>query len=93
MYVVLAGTVVVRDGDKDIATLRTGDTFGEMALINSEPRSANVIAGEDSLLFVLSESTFQQLLTKRVAVQILLNIVRTLSHRLREANVKTRPGE
>ncbi len=92
MYVVLAGTVAVRDGVKDIATLSTGDTFGEMALINSEPRSATVVAVEDSLLFVLSESTFQQLLTKRVSIQILLNIVRTLSHRLRDANVKSRSG-
>ena len=92
MYVVLAGTVAVRDGDKTLASLAVGDTFGEMALINNEPRSATVVAEEDSLLFVLSETTFQQLLTKRVAIQILLNIVRTLSHRLRDANVKSRHG-
>ena len=90
MYVVLGGSVAVRDGDKDLAILATGDTFGEMALINNEPRSATVVSAEDSLLFVLSESTFQQLLTKRVAIQILLNIVRTLSHRLRDSNVKSR---
>jgi len=90
MYVVLAGTVVVRDGDKELATLSRGDMFGEMALINNEPRSATVVAMEDSLLFVLSETTFQHLLTKRVAIQILLNIVRTLSHRLRDSNVKSR---
>lgn len=90
MYAVLTGTVAVRDGEKDLATLTTGDTFGEMALINSEPRSATVVAAEDSLLFVLSETTFQHLLTKRAAIQILLNIVRTLSHRLRDANVKSR---
>jgi len=90
MYVVLGGKVVVRDGDKELASLARGDMFGEMALINNEPRSATVVAEEDSLLFVLSETTFQHLLTKRVAIQILLNIVRTLSHRLRDANVKSR---
>jgi len=88
MYVVLGGKVAVVDGDKLLAELRTGDTFGEMALIDSEPRSASVVAAEESHLFVLSETTFQRLLTKRVAIQILLNIVRTLSHRLREANVR-----
>ena len=88
MYVVLGGKVAVVDGDKLLAELRTGDTFGEMALINSEPRSASVVAAEESHLFVLSETTFQRLLTKRVAIQILLNIVRTLSHRLREANAR-----
>jgi len=88
MYVVLGGKVAVVDGEKLLAELRTGDTFGEMALINSEPRSASVVAAEDAHLFVLSETTFQRLLTKRVAIQILLNIVRTLSHRLREANAR-----
>ncbi len=92
MYVVLGGKVVVSDGKKCIATLTTGATFGEMALINNEPRSATVAAAEDSFLFVLSETTFQRLLTKRVAIQILLNIVRTLSHRLREANAKLPAG-
>jgi CRP-like cAMP-binding protein len=88
MYVVLGGSVSIRDGTKVIANLTTGNMFGEMALINNEPRSATVIAEEDSHLFVLSETTFQHLLTKRVAIRILLNIVRTLSHRLRDANVR-----
>ena len=88
MYVVLGGEVLVYDGEQCIATLTTGDTFGEMALIDNEPRSATVVAAEDSHLFVLSETTFQRLMTKRAAIRILLNIVRTLSHRLREANVR-----
>jgi CRP-like cAMP-binding protein len=82
--------VAVRDGDKTLATLTTGDMFGEMALIDNEPRSATVVADEDSHLFVLSETTFQTLLTKRVAIRLLLNIMRTLSHRLRDANIRTR---
>ncbi len=86
MYVVLAGSIAIVDERKVIARLKMGDTFGEMALVNSEPRSASAVAMEDSQLFVLSETIFQKLLTKRVAIQILLNIVRTLSHRLREAN-------
>lgn len=88
MFVVLGGQVTVNDGKKRIATLSPGAMFGEMALLNEEPRSATVTASEDSLLFVLSETTFQRLLTKRVAVRILLNIIRTLSNRLRESNAK-----
>ena len=86
MYVVLGGKLGVFDGKKCIAELRTGDMFGEMALVNKEPRSATVSAVNDSRLFVLSESTFERLLTKRAAIKILLNIVRTLSHRLKDAN-------
>ncbi len=43
---------------------------------------------EDSRLFVLTESTFEKLMTKRVAIQMLFNIIRTLSHRLKESNVR-----
>jgi len=86
MYVVLGGKLGVFDGKKCIAELRTGDMFGEMALVNKEPRSATVTAVNDSRLFVLSETTFERLMTKRAAIKILLNIVRTLSHRLKDAN-------
>lgn len=92
MYIVLGGSVGVCDGDNLLATLRTGDMFGEMALISNEPRSATVIAAEDCHLFVLAETTFEHLLTKRVAVRILLNIIRTLCRRLRQANIKTCHG-
>ena len=88
MYIVLGGLLGVVDNDKVLAKLRTGDIFGEMALVTQEPRSATVQAIEDSHLFVLSESTFQKLLTKRVAIRILLNIVRTQSRRLRDVNAK-----
>lgn len=88
MYVVLGGKIGVFSGEQCIATLGVGDMFGEMALVNHEPRSATVKAIEDSHLFVLTETTFQTLLTKRVAVQILLNIVHTLSKRLRDTNAR-----
>ncbi|MBX3176936.1 MAG: cyclic nucleotide-binding domain-containing protein [Candidatus Hydrogenedentes bacterium] len=86
MYVVLGGKLGVFDGEKCLAELRTGDMFGEMALVNKEPRSATVTAINDSRLFVLTESTFERLMSKRVAIRVLFNIIKTLSHRLREAN-------
>jgi CRP-like cAMP-binding protein len=88
MYIVLGGLLGVFDGDMKIAELQTGDMFGEMALVTHEKRSATVTAIEGSHLFVLSEMTFQKLLTKRVAVQLLLNIVRTMSHRLKQTNAR-----
>jgi len=86
MFVVLGGTVSIYEGKKLLATLGQGETFGEMALIDNDPRSASAVAAEDCKLFELTETTFQRLLTKRVSVQILLNIVGTLSHRLRETS-------
>lgn len=86
MYVVLGGRLGVYDGASQLALLDVGDTFGEMALINEDVRSATILALENAHLFVLTETVFHKLLTKRVAVQILLNIIRTLSHRLRDSN-------
>ncbi len=86
MYVVLAGAVDLLSGKKKIATLRSGAVFGEMALINKEPRSATAIAAERSELYVLSETAFQKLMTKRVAIRMLLNIIGVMSDRIRTAN-------
>ena len=89
MYVVLGGKVgVYASGDNCIATLTTGDMFGEMALVTHDKRSATVRGLEDGYLFLLNESTFHRLLTKKAAVQMLLNMVRTLSRRLKEANAR-----
>ena len=90
MFVVLGGKISLFDGKKHLVDLHMGDMFGEMALISSEPRSATAVAAEDSYLFVLSETTFQTLMTKRVAIRILLNIISTLSKRLRDMNAKLR---
>jgi len=84
MYVVLGGKVGVFQGERCVAELRQGDMFGEMALVNREPRSATVAALEDAHLFMLNEHTFQKLLTKRVSIRLLLNIIHTLSKRLRD---------
>ncbi len=88
MYVVLGGKVGVFEGQQCIATILPGDSFGEMALVNKEPRSATVIALEDCRLFVLNETTFEHLMTKRVAIRMLFNIIGTLSRRLKESNLR-----
>lgn len=93
MYVVLGGKVGVFDGPKMVAELGVGATFGEMSLLNHEPRSATVIALEMSNLFVLSEEVFQRLLTKKAAIQILLNLARTMARRIKDANLKLRETE
>lgn len=88
MFVVLGGKVGVYRANKCLSELRTGDMFGEMALVCDEPRSATVVALENTKLFVLKEETFDKLMTKRVAIRMLFNIVRTLSHRLKDTNAR-----
>lgn len=88
MFVVLGGKISVYARKKHLADLTGGHMFGEMSLISSEPRSATAVASEDSYLFALDESIFDKLMTKRVAIQLLLNIVASLVRRLKATNDK-----
>jgi CRP-like cAMP-binding protein len=91
LYVVLAGEVKVvligEDGREVILSiLRSGDFFGEMSLIDDQPRSAHVIATEDSNLLVLRREEFRLCLEQ--APRIALGLLQALSRRLRRADDK-----
>ncbi len=91
MYVVASGQVkVVLTGDDGreviLSVLGDGDFFGEMALIDDLPRSAHVIAMEDSRLIVLYRDDFHRCLER--APRVSLGLLRALSRRLRRADDK-----
>jgi len=60
-FLIRKGAVSIRRGspEEEIATLQTGDFFGEAALITGQPRNASVYATEDSLLCSLSAASFK----------------------------------
>jgi CRP-like cAMP-binding protein len=70
--------------------LSGGDYFGEMALIDDFPRSADARVHETCRLFVIAKEQLEQLLfvDRDLAYELLWNFVRTLSNRLRETNDK-----
>ena len=91
LYIVSSGQVKVvligEDGREVIlSVLGDGDFFGEMALIDDEPRSAHVIAMKDSQLLVLRRDDFQAQL--EVHPKIALKVLRVLVQRLRRADEK-----
>lgn len=59
-FVVISGRVGVRGGQpaREVATLARGQAFGEMSLLTGEPRSATVVALEDSTLLELDRAAF-----------------------------------
>ncbi len=91
LYVVAQGQVKVvligEDGREVIlSVMGEGEFFGEMALIDDEPRSAHVIAMEDSSLLVIRREDFQDLLKQTPGIALVL--LRELSRRLRRVDEK-----
>jgi CRP/FNR family cyclic AMP-dependent transcriptional regulator len=95
LYVILLGSVRISRqvpgmGEEALAILKAGDYFGEMALIDNFPRSADAIAHESCRLLVLTKERVSDLLfvDRDLAYDLLWSFVRTLSARLREMNDK-----
>ena len=95
VYLILEGKVRISRtvpgmGEEALAVLKAGDYFGEMALIDDFPRSADARVHESCRLFVISKEHLQDLLFvhRDLAYDLLWNFVRTLSGRLRETNDK-----
>jgi signal transduction histidine kinase len=87
LYLVLSGEVGVHLGSPasaPIVVLGAGETVGELSLIDKGPTSAFVVAHEPTRLLVLSEATMWALVTASHAIS--LNLLRTLSTRLRRDN-------
>jgi CRP-like cAMP-binding protein len=78
-------TILGDDGREIIlSVLGPGDFFGEMALLDNEPRSATAIAVEDSELLSLHRTDFQSVLTDNRSITAAL--IKVLTARLRRAN-------
>lgn len=97
MYVITEGRVRISKlipgaGEEALAILEKGQYFGEMAVIEDSPRSADAIAHIPCKLWVISRDKLEQLMftDKDLAYVLLWTFVRTLSERLRETNEKLR---
>jgi len=95
VYLILSGAVRISRtvpgmGEEALAVLRAGTYFGEMALIDDFPRSADARAHEECRLFVIRKEDLEDLLfvDRDLAYDLLWSFVRTLSSRLRETNNK-----
>jgi hypothetical protein len=85
VFVVLEGTLEVRDGDRVVAVLREGDAFGEMAFLLEQPRFADTYAVSDGArVLSLSEHTLREMIADdpTVAAKLLMNISKMLAVRL-----------
>ena len=67
-----------------LSVLGEGTFFGEMALLDDEPRSAHVIAMEDSVVLALRREDFRARL--RASPEVGIALLKELSRRLRRAD-------
>jgi CRP-like cAMP-binding protein len=95
LFIILEGKVrisreVAGMGEEALAVLGPGEIFGEMALLDESPRSADARAHERCKLLVIAKDAFDDLLFlhKDLAYEVLWASVRMLSARLRETNDK-----
>jgi CRP/FNR family transcriptional regulator, cyclic AMP receptor protein len=82
-YMVIDGKVEVRKGEKALAKLSKGQFFGEMSLIDEEPRSADVVAIQPTRCFTLSTWVFSALIKQHP--ELALPMLKELAKRLRGA--------
>lgn len=95
LFILLAGQVgVLRKSPKDpgkerfLAVIGVGESIGEMALVDRGPRSATVVALEDTETLELTPDQYQAMRESnpKLAIKMALGIFRLLSHRLRQIN-------
>ena len=89
MYVIMDGEVEIRkktgkNSYKILVTLKAGDFFGEMAIIENKPRTATAVAKVSSTLITLDTDAFYTMVEK--SSDFAVKMIKTLSSRLRKAD-------
>jgi CRP-like cAMP-binding protein len=86
MYVVRSGTVEIRADGKVLERVEANGIFGEMALIDSAPRSAEAVIVEDAEILPIDRRLFMFLVHETPCFA--LDVMSVLANRLRAMNQK-----
>jgi len=84
-YLVVSGEVSISLDQKEIARLKQGSVFGEMAMLDGSLHTASSTAAESSLLFSITPEILSSQMPN-FATKVTMSIARQLSDKLREAN-------
>lgn len=88
MYTVIQGTVGVMVGGREVTTFGAGEHFGELALVDELPRSADIVAKNEVRLLGIERAALREfcMLEPALGNQILWKLTTTLGDRLRQTN-------
>ncbi len=84
LFIIIKGEVEVISGGSRIDIMKAGASFGEMALLDSQPRSADVVALEDVMVLKMERDDFHEILKQRDEVAI--GVIKVLNRRIRNLN-------
>ena len=84
MYLIVDGRVKVHSGDEIFAELGNNQCFGEMSILDAEPRSASITALSELILLKIQRDDFAEILAEKPDIS--RGIIKVLTRRLREAN-------
>lgn len=82
-FILESGSADVTRAGKKIATMKPGDFFGEIALVDGGKRTATVTTSAPSRAFVLGPRQFQNVLHQNV--EVIHSVMKALASRVREA--------
>lgn len=85
MFIIDRGSIEIRKQGKTLAVLGDGAVFGEMALYEDAPRSADAVARTDTSMFVIGNQDFREIIIRHPehGVKFLLGNIGEMSRRLR----------
>ncbi len=86
MYLIVSGRVKVHSGRQVFAELGSRQCFGEMAILDAEPRSATVTSLSELTLLKIQRDDFGEILAEKPDIS--RGIIKVLTGRLREANLR-----
>lgn len=84
--IIVKGAIDIIKENTRVTTLTSSQTFGEMALIDGEPRSASGVAVKETIIFFMTQDNLVRLTQddSQLGVQLLWKISRLISRRLRQ---------
>lgn len=84
-FLILDGQVEVRKGNKVLSRLGAGQFFGEMAVLDGQPRSADVVAATPTKCLVLASWDIKALI--KTYPELAHEIIAELARRLRQTSL------
>lgn len=84
LFIVVSGRVRVHVENRQLAIFPQGESFGEMAVFDAQPRSASATTLEPSECLELTQEQLYDAIEE--TPEIALNIIRVLSRRIRDLN-------